>query len=88
MIGEAARSAASLLASMRVTKTESLLKCRDPNEPKMLSKVNQAGLIIIPCARCMSTASSLPPFSFTTRVHGLLLRPLRSKNSGKREKKL
>ena len=86
VIGEEAQSAALLLASMRVTETESLLECSDSDEPRTLSKVDQVGLVIIPCERCMSTTSSLSPFSFATR--GLILRTLRSKNSGKREKRL
>ena len=44
VIGEEAGSAASLPASMRVTETESLLECRDPNEPRTLSKFDQVGL--------------------------------------------
>ena len=82
--GEEAGSAALLLSGMRVT--ESLLECRDPNEARTLSKVDQVGLMIIPCARCMSTASSLPPFSFATR--GLILRRLRSDCLEKRQKRL
>ena len=39
VIGEEARNAALLLASIRVTETESLLECRNPNEPGTLSKV-------------------------------------------------
>ena len=77
LLCEEAGRTALLLASMRVTETESLLECRYPNKPRTLSKVDQVGLMIIPSARCMSTTSSLPPFSFATR--GLILRPLRSK---------
>ena len=66
VIGEEAGSAALLLASMRVAETELLLECRDPNEPRTLSKVYQVGLMIIPCARWMSTTSSMPQFSFVT----------------------
>ena len=80
-ISKEARSTALLLASMRVTETESLLECRDPNEPRTLSKIDQVRLMISPCARCMSTISFLPPFSFAT--HGLILQPLRSKNARK-----
>ena len=65
MINEEAENAALLLASMKVT--ESLLECRDPTEPRTLSKVDQVGLTIIPGARFMSTTNSLPPFSFATR---------------------
>ena len=86
VIGEKARSPSLLLASMRVAETESLLECRDPNEPRTLSKVDQVGLMIIPCARRMSTTSSLKPFSFATR--GLILRLLRNNSSDKREKRL
>ena len=46
MIGKEAGNAASLLASMRGTETELLLKCRNPDEPRTLSKVNQVGLIL------------------------------------------
>ena len=79
MISEEARSTALLLASMKVTETESLLEFCDPNEPRTLSNVDQVGLTIIPCARCMSTTSSLSPSSFAAR--DLILRPLRSDNT-------
>ena len=47
VIGEEAGSAALLLASMRVTENESLLECRDLNEPRTLSKVDE---VIILCS--------------------------------------
>ena len=62
VISEEDRSTALLLASMRVTETQSLLEYRDPKEPRTLSKVDQAGLMIIPCARCMSTKFSAAIF--------------------------
>ena len=52
----------------RVTETEPLSECSDPNEARTLLKVDQVGLMIIPCARCTPTTRSLPPFSFATRV--------------------
>ena len=66
VISEEAGSTALLLAGMRARETESLLECHDPNEPRMLSKVDQVGLMIIPCAQCTSATSSLLPFSFAT----------------------